>query len=412
MPSLIDDYLSFVEGSDECSMFVHRWCITTALSAFLGRRVKLPFGSSNIYPNLYVKIIGPAGCRKSTGIRKVKKFLQEATSFRAFAFEQTSKEKFLQDLATGAFVQHESIDDFSLEDLRSNEVFIVADEFNDFLGPNNVPFCSLLGNLWDYEGIYKPSFKTSGTLIIKNPTVTLLGGNTHEALQDVFPAHLIGQGFTSRIIFVAASSNPRKLAWPASDKQDFSSFTEKMLRIESLFYHPIEVSPEARDSIAYIYNTYKPIKDNRFAHYSSRRHIQFLKLCIISALANYRTTIEQEDVVYSNTLLTYTETRMPIALGEYGRAKSSPVAMRVMSLLSNPPGIRLSTKELWANGCSNELDEYAKFGDYLTGMLVAEKIKLDKRVNKWYLNDTREELNGKFIDTRVIPEILKENFIV
>lgn len=404
MPNLITDYLQFVKGSDECSVYVHRWCVTTALSAFLGRRLKLPFGSFNIYPNLYVKIIGPAGCRKSTGIRKAKKLLQEASTYSSFAFEQTSKEKFIQDLATGAFSQT-PVEELSFSSLSSNEVFIVADEFNDFIGANNVAFCSLLGNLWDYEGVYKPSFKNSGTLTIKNPTITLLGGNTHEAMQDAFPPHLIGQGFTSRIIFVSATHSAKKIAWPSATAQSFAKFTDAFNEIEDLFYREIEIAPYERNLIERIYTDYKPLRDNRLAHYCSRRHIQLLKLCIITAASNYRTKVLEEDIIYANTLLTYAESKMSIALGEFGRAKSSPVAMRVLALLSNPPGVKLSTKELWAGGCSHELDNYAQFGDHLNSLVLAGKIKIDKATSKWELNAERENLVGTLIDISLIPEI-------
>lgn len=414
--NLVTDYLQHVAGSDECAPYVHRWCITTALSAYLGRKFWIKFGAGRINANLYVKIIGPAGCRKSTGIRKVKKFLLNYSDYCTFAPEQTSKEKFVEDLATGNFNPQSTMASRTFEEeleyldsmSDSSEVFIVADEFNDFIGYHNIPFCSMLGNLWDYEGIYRPSFKNSGTLQVTNPLVTLLGGNTHDAMVDAFPPHLIGQGFTSRIIFINAENSVKRIAWPkeSSTKKNVTLLSW-MEKIKQNCVGELKIPQLERDMLAQIYKEWKPLDDARLAHYSSRRHMQLLKLCLITAASRASNTLSSEDIIYANTLLTFAEQRMPAALGEFGRARTSAAAMRVMALLSQPVGRQMTIQELWASGVSQELDEYSKFGGILDNLRQAKKITSVPGTGKWYIAHQQEtRTNKSFVNFSIIPELL------
>ncbi|MFK5283171.1 hypothetical protein ACI3PL_26730, partial [Lacticaseibacillus paracasei] len=75
------------------------------------------------------------------------------------------------------------------------ESFIAADEFNNFIGLGNTDFISILGELWDYEGVYDYRLKNSKSVFIPYPTISILGGNTPTGFSQAFPPESIGQGF-------------------------------------------------------------------------------------------------------------------------------------------------------------------------------------------------------------------------
>src|SRR6478735_6181970 len=207
---LFELYFEYVKKSESPIIF-HRWSLISAVSVWLGRSCWLPFGPSRIFPNQYIMLIGNPGARKSTAIKGVKRILSSA-GFNSFSAEKTTKEKFLMDLQ-GDADEHSNgeqvINLFGGSGASGlpREVFIPADEFNEFTGSGNVEFLSMLGALWDWDDPnvpYKNRVKNSKSVEIYQPTVNILAGNTHSGFAEAFPVQILGQGFMSRLILVHA----------------------------------------------------------------------------------------------------------------------------------------------------------------------------------------------------------------
>jgi hypothetical protein len=71
----LNDYLQMVEDTESPRIF-HIWSALFAISASLGRRCWLPFGTFDTYPNLYVLLVGTPGTRKTTAANQSKKILR------------------------------------------------------------------------------------------------------------------------------------------------------------------------------------------------------------------------------------------------------------------------------------------------------------------------------------------------
>src|SRR3954470_20553842 len=74
--SFLRDYLTYATGNEAPDLF-HVWSGYAALSAAVSRRVWLVDGDQAIFPNLYVMLVGDAGCGKSTALRRAKRMLAE-----------------------------------------------------------------------------------------------------------------------------------------------------------------------------------------------------------------------------------------------------------------------------------------------------------------------------------------------
>ncbi len=118
-------------------------------------------------------------------------------------------------------------------------------------------------------------------------------------------------------------------------------------------------------------------QEERFKHYSTRRYTHLLKLCLLTAAANRRTEIRAEDVLFANTLLTYTEHRMPNAMGEFGKAKNADVAARLISVLSDAKG-PMDTPALWKQ-VQSDLDKPEDLNKLLAGLVQGGKIQYVSR---------------------------------
>lgn len=381
--NLFDTYFEYVENTEPPIVF-HRWCLLTGLGAYLGRQFYLPFGEFNVFPNMYVMLMGNPGTRKSTAIKLSRKVFS-AAGYTQFAATKTSKEKFLLDL--------EGVVDDEGKVIRSNdvmeslfgdgmygdpkEVYITADEFNEFVGSGNLEFLSLLGTLWDWDDPAAPftqRLKNSRSVSINQPTVSILAGNTHTGFNEAFPPQASGQGFLSRLILVHGESSGRKIAFPTRPSEDLrNKLVLALQEIKAAVSGPATISPKARAMIETIYRTFAGLEDARFSHYNTRRYTHFLKLCLLAAAAHCRTEILVEDVMFANSLLAFTEHRMPQAMGEFGKAKNADVSAKIMAILyeATEP---VEIPKLWEQ-VRTDLDRLEDLNKLLMGLAQGNQIQ-------------------------------------
>jgi len=384
MTTLFDKYFTYVTDTEPPLVF-HRWSALTSLGAFLGRQYYLPFGEFNIYPNMYVMLIGDPGTRKSTAIKLAKRILSSA-GYTTFNAEQTSKEKFLLDLegltddegvvkdADGVM---KTLFGESMAGSSPKEVFVAADEFNDFIGQGNLDFMSLLGSLWDWDDPINPfrkRLKNSKSVAIYQPTISILGGNTHAGFAEAFPPQALGQGFLSRLLLIYGERTDKRIAWPIRPPADVKEgLINDFLEIKNKVVGEASISDKARSMLETIYRTFEPLSDFRFKHYSTRRHTHLLKLVLLCAASNKRTDIRAEDVLLAHSLLCFTEHYMPMALGEFGKAKNSDVASKIIAVL-NEAKAPVDIASLWAQ-VQSDLDRVEDLNKIMIGLVQGGKIQ-------------------------------------
>lgn len=376
-PNFLDSYLEYTSET-ECPTGYHRWAILGALSAWLGRNFYTNIGHSRINSNMYVMLMGVAGCRKTTAIKIATKLLKSA-GYSSFSSSKTSKEKFLADLATANYGDDDDendlqLFDFSIEsDDAAAEVLIAADEFNNFAGNGNIEFLSLLGELWDFEGLYTHGKMTSKSIRINNPVVSILAGNTPTNFALAFPKECIGQGIFSRLLLIHGEPTGRRITFP---KVPSDAATQALItclqQIREVCVGKAEFAQESLDILDYIYTNHKPTIDPRFESYENRRFTHLLKLCLIVAACHKRKVITDYDVVYANTILTHAEHSMSRALGEFGMSQKSEINNKLMQLLraATKP---LTMKEIFAQ-LSNDVQSFREIQPMVEGLLVADKI--------------------------------------
>jgi hypothetical protein len=358
----------------------------------LGRQCYLPLGIDDIYPNMYVCLIGTAGSRKSSAVKACRQTL-EGTEYSSFARERTSKEKFLKDLSVGfGKTKKETVDDllamdlFMLEDpdtpivsTDASEVYISAGELEDFLGQNDTSFISLLTNLWDNLDSYSHGKMTSEDIGINQPTISLLGGATSTTFNSVFPPEVIGQGMLSRLVIVYGGGPRTKITFPPRlDESKKLEVVDYLKTIKDTVKGEFKITNEVRQIWDDIYQTNYSLGDYRFDNYINRRHVHYMKLCIIVAAMDLSTTIEKHHALKANSILAYTESLMPKALGEFGMAKNANSVNTILSYITEKfvktgEGANLMS-EVWP-AVSNNFESMSK--DFTQAVL---KLKNSKKI--------------------------------
>lgn len=433
--SLIDLYLETYGGSEPPECF-QRWSIITGLSAILGRRTYFQHGAFNLYPTIYAILVGVPGTRKSTAIKQLKKLTQMA-GYHRYAADKTTKEKFLVDL-DGTHEDEEEVkpedkNNFCLDALftikadqtpagaddgGSREIFICSDEFYDFIGSQNIDFISLLGNLWDYTGVFEYKIRHGKKVSIPEPTISLLGGCTFETFSMAFPSAVLGQGFLSRLLMVYSEPTGRKITWP--DPPDGTkvgmiagamSLPLKMLTRESLRLVP---DRDAMETLDKLYRNWEDLPDARLRNYSNRRFSHLLKLTQVCYMARILLhhpekvlpgvvmEVSKSDIIAANTYLSAIEQNMSKALGEFGRSKNSPAQQAILEFLRDKKD-GVSSKELW-KVVSRDLEDSRELAKILQGLQMADLIcAVD---HKWYIVAKRTQFDG-FIDLDLLSDTEK-----
>lgn len=369
-------YLQYTGGTEVPATF-NRWSAIGMVGAWLGRQVYCKFGPTKLYPNQYIKLMGSPGTKKSTAIKGAKKLLKEA-GYDSFAGEKISKEKYLLDLGTaettagmGDILDQNlwGADDTS----ETRESWIVADEFNDFFANNILEFCSTLGVFWDYDGVYENRIKNGQSVVIPNPTISILGGNTQTAFAQAFPSEAVGQGFFSRVLAIYSKPTGVKIPWPREpDAKERQWLVERLQEMRSFHIGEMEYGEGVREIVAKMYVNWEKIDDVRFESYGQRRQTHLLKLSLLHAAARLSPVIEIEDCVKANTLLYHAERFMPNAFGEFGASRVSSQIHKVLQILDSSVG--MTTPEIWAQ-VQTDFDSIDQFVKTISGMQHAGKIQ-------------------------------------
>lgn len=386
-------YLAYTKKT-ECPTFFHRWTAVTSLSAYLGRSIFFRHGHFTLYPNLYTMLIGSPGTKKSSAIKIGAKLLKQS-GYNTFAAKKTRQEKFLLDLAEQSEKASGSSDgDTGYDLLDTNlfggetdsdnadsyinkppaECFIAADEFNTFIGIGNMDFISILGDLWDFEGVYDYKLKNSKSVFIPNPTISILGGNTPTGFSQAFPPESVGQGFFSRLLLIYGEPSGVKYTFPPPPDTDLQNQLIDMLhKIKEVMSGEIKMSHRAEKLLDKIYRAEEPMEDIRFEHYMNRRLTHLLKLCLVIVASRMSHIIEEKDVLEANTLLSFTESLMPKALGEFGKSKNSAVTHKIMTAIDNAK-LPLSVQAIWKI-IHQDVDSRETMIAILGNLTVADKIQ-------------------------------------
>lgn len=368
----LSSYLIYTKDT-ECPITFHRWSSLCILGAWLGRRLSFQLGHFRVNPNLYCMLMGSPGTRKSTAIKIASALIKQA-GYDNVAADRTTKEKFLLDLAGEDRVTGDILDANLFGGVPdAAEILVAADEFNSFIGNGNIEFLSMLGVLWDHNGTFSNRVKNSKSVEIVDPTVSILSGNTPTGFSLAFPVESIGQGIFSRILLIHGEPSGRKITFPEPPTtEETAVMLDYLTKIRSECYGNLKISDSAKSLLDKIYKTWGGISDVRFESYSNRRFTHLLKLCIIVCAARTSIVLNEEDVIFANTILTHAEHTMPQALGSFGKARNSDVAHKALQMLGAAT-LPLTLKDLWVD-LHTDLERMTDLADILRNLVAADKI--------------------------------------
>jgi hypothetical protein len=351
-----------VEDTESPRIF-HVWSALFAVSAALGRRCYLPFGTGDIYPNMFTLLIGTPGTRKSTAASQAKRVLKSCTGVRfapkdtgfqrqglldafrgvenehakefAQAAESLSKVDelaSLMDLVRATTVAEETEEETKesfVDEADKHHLALVASEFSQVIGQNNMSMMDFLGERYDGEDYEYKTLRTH----VKLPwtLMNMLACSTPVSIANALPPAAGGQGFLSRVILVYGAKKYKQVPRPkAPDVEDVSRVKDVL---SNIYYELSGAFDETEDAAVYcesLYSYAPDISDSRFAYYGERRFTHLIKVAMCLCASRGSLTIESRDYAEAHRILRATERGMPDALGEFGL---NPLAMLKQEIL-------------------------------------------------------------------------------
>lgn len=286
-PDFIDAYLD-LHSTHEASPKIHLWTCLSVLATSIERKLWMPRGHYDLYPNLFVFIVGPSGLiKKST-----------STGFGVSLLRELPEIKIMSDRVTAASL----IEQLNSAQKKGDELegtlehasmFIYASELIVFVKEVFGTVIELLTTFWDCPKVWSYKTKNSGNVLVKNVCLNMLAATTLQWLKEGITSQIMTAGFAGRVIFVCDSKGSGKwVAWPDTPP-DFELRKEKLVedlhQIHSLQGKMI-LTPEFKAVFAEWYDAHMTFvasinKDVRMNGYYGRKGEMILKVAMLKSVS-------------------------------------------------------------------------------------------------------------------------------
>lgn len=331
----LSSYADLVEDSEPPRLF-KVWAGIGTVCAALQRKCYMRWSLwDTIYPNMFIVICGPSGCRKGTALAPAKYFLRALGI--PFAAESITREALIQALAETAATD---IDPLTGVPHMHSSLTVFSDELTVFLGKNNWQLMSDLNDWFDCKDTWTYRTKHFGSDEVIGVWVNIIGATTPSFIQTALPQDAIGGGLSSRIVFVYGDKKSKVCA------EQF--FTEADEQLQGHLLHDLECINMLRgefkrdESYMSLYREWynrdgskQKFKDPNFAGYNDRRALHLRKLSMVMSVSRSdEMVIRDEDFERAHRILEATEEMMAFTFSGRGRLPTASIIDKILRQLS------------------------------------------------------------------------------
>src|SRR3990167_3666080 len=325
-------YMEFTRDTESPDAY-HFWVGATLISSATRRQVYLDMNYFRIYPNLYTILIGPSGARKSIAA-SIGMQLAESVGIRKFSDKITGA-ALIRDLSEAS---EKRVDDKKGEVELCSPVLIYASELGVFMGPDayGSGVIADLTDLYDCPSKWEKKTISRDSEMVIAPYVTMLAASTPQTLKDVIPTGAVGQGFTSRILFIWAGGRRKRVPIPnwgvehEAIRRNLIHDLGEIGKVRGIF----KFSPQGLNEYQRHYlNRPEPedeFEDERLRGYSSRKDIHTLKLAQILSLSDGDSlVITEREILGAIDAIHWLDTGLANVFAGHGNTASSEDTVRV-----------------------------------------------------------------------------------
>lgn len=380
--SYIAKYQTFLEGTEVQDLFAV-WAGIAAGSAILGRGCFLDMGTYTLYPNFYICLVaGPGVSKKSTAIQIMKKYTYKLEPHPNLMQNWGSTESFIEALKNPPQAKDGTI---NLE--PNSEGYVFADELIGFLRSYEKGLGTLLLELYNCPERFEYRTVGRGLEKLEYCYFGFIATSTVDLLKQAIPKEAIGQGFTSRMIFVYSKDKKEpRLDTRLSPEQkklelEIVEDLQRVAKITGPFTLTDEVWKRAEKDYAKFKTTSPMVLDPGLAGYADRRIQHIFKLCIILS-ASYKDDriISMEDYQNACNLISITDTYLPDLMRLILSTETGSEMSRIVEFISRKD--RTAHTELY-HFASNRLSN-VELKPLLETLIKSNRVKVERIGSELY----------------------------
>ena len=270
------DYTSNLEAPE----IWRKWSAISMIAATLEQKVWADTGG-NLYPNLYVFLVGQPGMGKSRSIMAASNLIREALPeifFGATSMTRASLSDYMNEAKR-------IITKYPPPAIEYNSLVAIADEFSAFMHEYDSALVAALVEFYDVNP-YSEGRRVSNIRIkIPRPQLNLLTGSTPSNLIHTLKDYVWDQGLMSRVIMVHSNERPI-----------IDVFNEPRKEKPVDLFHDIKVINtivgkfEATKAFGEAMHNWKLVKYSpepthpKLKHYCTRRWTHLVKLAMVASI--------------------------------------------------------------------------------------------------------------------------------
>lgn len=299
-------------------------------------------GFEQIYPNMYVMLVGPSGrTRKGVALNIAKSILQQVPGVSVAPESSSGREALIlamkramanfQDARDGRIKFHCSLTAFS-------------EELSVFLGQGDIKYLANLTDWYDSKDNWEYETVGRGKDSLQGLCFNLAGGTAPDWIQSMLPQEAIGGGFTARVLFIVEDRKRQTVPEHILTEEDMAmqrALVRDLERIGQLSGEFI-FSPDGKDAYtswyaeqdALLARGEPAIEDPRFAAYCERRATHLRKLMMLFSVSRGdELVLEVVDFQRAIKTLKHAERNMHKTFGGLGKARYSDSTEQVINYI-------------------------------------------------------------------------------
>src|SRR5512137_2600270 len=144
LPDFLTTYLEFTKKSEPPTNY-HIWTCLSVIAAAMQRKCYLRWGFKTFYPNLYIVLIGPSGCRKGTAMTIAKDLIRQVNGISVTS-ESVTREALIRDMRECV---NQYVDPSDGLPHYHSSISVFSEELAVFLGQQNTKFLADLTDWFD-----------------------------------------------------------------------------------------------------------------------------------------------------------------------------------------------------------------------------------------------------------------------
>ncbi len=329
---LLESYLR-ATIHQESPVDFHTWTCISLIAAALGRQCFCNMGMWEIYPNLYIILIGESAItHKSTAIKMGMRPFRKALPEVNLLAQKMSPEALINALA--------NISKAPDGEGRS-EAYIESSELSNLLGQSRLDdtFLKLLTEMWDSPDYFSYATLGRGVEKLTDVCLNLLGGSTPSWLRNSVPETALEGGFFSRLILVQrppkGEKNPRPML-TTEQRECIITVQNDLQCIRENMRGEFHVEDRAQQFFDEWYHEHNhPEKANSFMRgYYGRKGDFMLKVAMcLSAAFNDDMRVTVDDMELAHRLLNENERFTENLVRYMGATEKGAMNMKVLAAI-------------------------------------------------------------------------------